>query len=182
MIRTIILVLLVFGLITMYFYNRFVRNRNRVSDAWASIDVQLKRRYDLIPNLVETVKGYAGHEKGLFEQIAEARARALGAGTVKDQMAAENMLTESLKSLFAVSEAYPELKANSNFTQLQNQLAKTEDDIQMARRYYNAAVRENNIALESFPGNIIAGMFRFDSADYFEMEDNERSAPKVDFS
>jgi LemA protein len=182
MLRIIVLILLAFGLIIMYFYNRFIRNKNRVADAWASIDVQLKRRYDLIPNLVETVKGYATHEKDLFEKIADARARALGATDVQDQLMAENQLTQSLKSLFALSESYPDLKANTSFRQLQDQLSKIEDDIQMSRRYYNAAVRENNNALETFPGNVIAGMFNFVPSAYFEMEDTERSVPKVNFS
>ena len=177
----VIIVLIILGLIIMTYYNRFVRLRNKVEDSWSGIDVQLKRRYDLVPNLMETVKGYASHEKEIFENVAEARTRAITAGNVKEQEAAENMLTQSLKSLFAVAEDYPELKANTNFQQFQEELSKIEDEIQMSRRYYNAVVRENNNAVETFPGFLIANAFNFESYEYFEIELAEKETPKVKF-
>lgn len=173
--------LVVLGLLVMSFYNRFVKSKNKMGDAWGAIDVQLKRRYDLIPNLVETVKGYATHEREIFENLAKARNAAIGAGNVNDQQAAENMLTQSLKSLFALSEAYPDLKANTNFQQLQEQLGKVEDDLQMARRYYNAVVRDNNNIVETFPGNVFAGMFGFTSQPFFEIDAAQKEAPKISF-
>jgi len=182
MIRYLIILFAAMGFLAMYYYNKFIKGKNRANDAWSSIDVQLKRRYDLIPNLVETVKGYAGHEKDVLERITKARSAAMSAGNVEDQQIAENALSGALKSLFAVSEAYPELKANTSFIRLQDQLSKTEDDIQMARRYYNASVREYNNSVETFPGNIFAGMFSFDTLAYFEIESSERANPKVDFS
>jgi LemA protein len=157
-------------------YNGFVRLINRAKEAWADIDVQLKRRYDLIPNLVETVKGYAAHESSAFENVTKARAAAMGAQTVDEHGKAENMLTGALKSLFAVSEAYPDLKANQNFMQLQKELADTEDKIQAARRFYNTQVRDLNIGIESFPGNIIAGMFKFGKMEFFELGEGEEAA------
>jgi LemA protein len=163
-------------------YNRFVRLRNLMAEAWSGIDVQLKRRVDLIPNLVETVKGYAGHEKELFEKIAASRAQSVSAGSVREQAAAESALTASLRTLFAVAEAYPELKANANFLELQKSLAEIEDQIQMARRYYNGTVRENNVLVDSFPSNLVARMAGFTKADFFELEDSaERKAPQVRF-
>lgn len=152
-------------------YNGFVRLINRAKEAWADIDVQLKRRYDLIPNLVETVKGYATHESSAFENVTKARAMAMGAQTVDEHGKAENMLTGALKSIFAISEAYPDLKANENFLQLQKELADTEDKIQAARRFYNTQVRDLNIGIESFPGNIIAGVFKFTKMEFFELEE-----------
>lgn len=148
----------------------------------ADIDVQLKRRYDLIPNLIETVKAYATHESGVFEKVTEARAKALSAGTVAEKGAADNMMTQALKSVFAVAEAYPDLKASQNFMGLQNELSDTENKIQAARRFYNGNVRELNIAVDSFPGNIIAGMFKFAKREYFELENEmEREPVQVKF-
>lgn len=163
-------------------YNGLVRRRNQVKEAWSDIDVQLKRRHDLIPNLIETVKGYAAHEREAFESVTTARARALGAQTPADKAEAENMLTGALKSIFAVAEAYPDLKANTNFVELQRELADTENKIQAARRFYNTNVRDYNTALESVPTNIIAGMFSFKQEQFFELEDEAaKSVPKVEF-
>jgi LemA protein len=166
-------------------YNRLVSLKNRAKEAWADIDVQLKRRYDLIPNLVETVKGYAAHEKEVFEKVTEARARAMGAregGDVRKLAEAENYLAETLKTLFAVAENYPDLKASQNFLELQKELMDTEDKIMYARRFYNANVRDLNIAIESFPTNIIASVFGFKKMDLFEIgAPEEREAPKVKF-
>ncbi len=157
-------------------YNGFVAKINRTKEAWADIDVQLKRRYDLIPNLVETVKGYATHEREAFENVTKARSQAMQAGTPAAKADAENQLTGTLKSLFAVAEAYPDLKANQNFLELQRQLADTEDKIQAARRFYNSNVRDLNIAIQSFPGNIIAGSFHFQKMDLFELADTDAAA------
>jgi LemA protein len=162
-------------------YNKLVGLRVRCDESWASIDAQLKRRADLIPNLVETVKGYAAHEKELFEEVTNARAKAISGGSVEERAAAEGMLTGALRSLFAVAEAYPELKANTNFLQLQESLSKIEDDIQMARRYYNAVVRDYNTAIETFPGNIFASLFGFTPRHYFEIEEADREPVKVSF-
>jgi LemA protein len=166
-------------------YNRLVSLRNRAKEAWADIDVQLKRRHDLIPNLVETVKGYAVHEREVFEKVTEARAKAMGARESQDlkKMAeAENYLAQTLKSLFAVAENYPDLKASQNFLELQRELRDTEDKIMYARRFYNANVRDLNIAIESFPTNIIASIFGFKKMDLFEISaPEEREAPKVKF-
>nr|MBS0036982.1 LemA family protein [Saprospiraceae bacterium] len=176
----VVAVLLV--LMGISYYNRFVRLKNKVEDGWSGIDVQLKRRYDLIPNLLETVKGYATHEKDIFDNVSDARARALGAGGRGEQIAAENQLTGALRSLFAIAENYPDLKANSNFQQFQQQLAKIEDEIQMSRRYYNATVREFNTGIAVFPANIIASAFNFSPYQFFELEDHtQRDAPKVKF-
>src|SRR6185503_16777880 len=142
-------------------YNHFVVFIQRAKEAWADIDVQLKRRYDLIPNLVETVKGYATHEQGIFESVSQARAAAMGASTPAAKGVAENQLSQALKSIFAVAEAYPDLKANQNFLELQRELEDTENKIQAARRFYNGNVRDLNTALQSFPGNMIANMFGF---------------------
>jgi len=167
------------------FYNGFIRLINRAKEAWADIDVQLKRRYDLIPNLVETVKGYASHEKEAFENVTRARAEALGAeksGNPAQIAKAENMLSGTLKSLFAVAEAYPDLKANQNFLELQRELSDTENKIQAARRFYNGNVRDLNTGVESFPANIIAGMFGFKVMDFFELNDEVAREPvKVGF-
>jgi LemA protein len=165
-------------------YNRFVRLVMRTKEAWADIDVQLKRRYDLIPNLVETVKGYATHEKSAFENVTAARARAMDAGGVEEKGKAENMLSGALKSLFAVAEAYPDLKANAIFLELQRELSDTENKIQAARRFYNTNVRDLNTSIESFPGNVIASMFRFEPREFFEIEEGsaEREPVKVSFS
>jgi len=163
----------------IFAYNRFIRMVNRAMEAWADIDVQLKRRYDLIPNLINTVKGYAGHEKGVFESVTEARTRAMNSearGDVAGVAAAENMLSGALKSLFAVSENYPDLKANQNFLELQRELSDTENKIQAARRFYNTNVRDLNITVESFPSNIIASLFKFAKKDFFELGANEEAA------
>ena len=163
-------------------YNGLVRRKNRVDEAWADIDVQLKRRHNLIPNLVSTVKGYAKHEKGTFEKVTEARTEAMGATSPEKKGSAENMLSETLKTLFAVSENYPDLKANANFLELQRELSDTEDKIQAARRFYNSNVRDYNTTIESVPTNIIAGMFAFTKRDLFEISDEAvRSVPKVEF-
>ena len=152
-------------------YNGFITLRIRTQEAWADIDVQLKRRYDLIPNLVSTVKGYATHEAGTLEKVTEARAHAMQAGTPSEKGEAENILSGTLKSLFAVSEAYPELKANTNFLQLQSELSDTENKIQASRRFYNGNVRDLNTSIDQFPGNAIASMFKFIKMDFFQLEE-----------
>jgi LemA protein len=158
-------------------YNSFVRLTVNAKEAWADIDVQLKRRYDLIPNLVNTVKGYATHESATFEKVTTARSNAMQAGTTAEKAEAENMLSGALKSLFAVSEAYPELKANQNFLALQTELSDTENKIQASRRFYNGNVRDLNTAIEMFPGNIIAGMFaKFKKMDFFQLGEGEQVA------
>lgn len=163
-------------------FNRLITLRNRLKEAWADIEVQLKRRYDLIPNLVETVKGYAAHERELFEKVTEARAKAIGAKTIKEKGEAENILSGTLKSLFAVAENYPQLRASENFLELQRELTDTEDKIQAARRFYNGNARDINIKIESFPANIVAGLFHFRSAEFFEIEEAaEREPVKVKF-
>jgi len=164
-------------------YNGFITLRNRTQEAWADIDVQLKRRYDLIPNLVNTVKGYATHESTAFEKVTEARSRAMQAGTTAEKGEAENVLSGTLKSLFAISEAYPELKANTNFIQLQNELSDTENKIQAARRFYNGNVRDFITALQVFPGNVIASMFKFTKMEFFELEQDsaEKNPVEVKF-
>lgn len=152
-------------------YNALIARRNRAEEAWADIEVQLKRRYDLIPNVVETVKGYAGHEKGLLENVTRARTAAMGAHTAGERGQAENMLAGTLKTLFAVAENYPDLKANVNFLELQRELADTENKIQASRRFYNGNVRDLNILLESFPANAVAGMFGFARKELFDLPD-----------
>ena len=174
-----ILVVAAFVLIGMY--NGLVQLRTRADSSWSDIDVQLKRRHDLIPNLVETVKGYATHEKGTFENIAKYRTMAMQATTPGDKAAAENQLSGALKTLFAVSEAYPELKASEEFTQLQGSLNQTEDSIQNSRRYYNAVVRDLNTKIQSFPTNILAGMFGFQQRQYFEAAATDREPVAVKF-
>jgi LemA protein len=173
---------LVLILAVVIIYNSFVRKRNLVQEAWSGIDVQLKRRYDLIPNLVRSVQGYAKHEKGLFESVTNARTRAIEAQGVKPQAEAENTLTGQIRSLFAVAENYPTLKANENFISLQNSLNEIEDQIQMARRYYNGTVRDFNILVQSFPSNLIAGIFDFKQKEFFEIElATQRETPEVKF-
>lgn len=169
-------VVVVIGLWVAFAYNRFITLVQRAKEAWADIDVQLKRRYDLIPNLVETVRGYATHEAGTLEKVTQARAAAMDASGVAQKGEAENMLTDALKSLFAVSEAYPDLKANTNFLELQRELSDTENKIQAARRFYNTNVRDLNTAIQSFPSNIIAGMFRFTEREFFELSADEQAA------
>jgi LemA protein len=166
-------------------FNGLVRRRNRTQEAWSQIDVELKRRHDLIPNLVETVKGYASHERGTFEAVTNARAAAVSAGTTGDPAkvgAAENALTSSLRSLFAVAENYPQLRAVESFTQLQEQLTATEDKIEFARRYYNGSARDYNTALQTFPRNLIAGPFGFQPVGFFQADEGDRAVPQVDFS
>ncbi len=163
-------------------YNSFVRLKNQVENAWSQIDVQLKRRADLIPNLIETVKGYAKHEKEVFENVTKARSAIMNAGSdVKKAAEAENMLTGALKSVFAVSENYPELKANENFIQLQEELTGTENKVSASRQYYNDIVMSYNTKRESFPSNAIASMFNFGEKDLFEIEEKDREVPKVSF-
>jgi len=178
----LLIIVLVILLWLVFTYNRFITLRNRTKEAWADIDVQLKRRYDLIPNLVETVKGYASHERELFERVTEARTRAMGAQTMKDKGEAENFLSATLKSLFAVAENYPDLKASTNFLELQRELRDTEDKIQAARRFYNTNVRDLNIKIESFPANIVANTFGFKQMEFFEIEEAAAREPvKVQF-
>ncbi|MDP3989571.1 MAG: LemA family protein [bacterium] len=160
-------------------YNSLILSRTRVKEAWADIDVQLKRRYDLIPNLVNTVKGYAKHEEGTFAKVTEARTKAMSAGSPHEQAEAENMLTGALKSVFALSEAYPELKANENFLELQRELSDTENKIQAARRFYNGNVRDYNVRIASVPTNIIAGTFSFTAEEFFDLGDNEAAREPV---
>jgi len=175
-----VLVVVIFWVIAIF--NGLVVLKNRAKEAWADIDVQLKRRYDLIPNLVETVKGYAAHERELFEKVTLARAAAMGAQGMKEKAGAENMLSDTLKSLFAVSENYPDLKASTNFLELQRELTDTEDKIQAARRFYNTNVRDLNIKVESFPANMIAGSFGFKQMELFETANEaEREPVKVKF-
>ncbi len=165
-------------------YNSLVSLMNRAKEAWADIDVQLKRRYDLIPNLVNTVKGYAAHESSAFENVTKARSAALGAQSVGDKAQAENVLTGALKSVFAIAEAYPDLKANQNFLGLQSELSDTEDKIQAARRFYNGNVRDLNIRMQSFPGNIIANSFHFEKMEFFELgaaDEAAKNAVEVKF-
>ena len=182
---TALAVLAVVVLIVLYAiatYNGLVRGRNLVAEGWSGIDVQLRRRADLVPNLIETVKGYAAHEKGVFDAVAEARARSIAAQGVGQQAAAETGMTAALGRLFAVAEAYPELKADANFRELQTQLAAIEDDIQSARRYYNATARDQNTRVQSFPSNLIANQFGFRPSEFFELDDAAaRNVPKVDF-
>ncbi len=176
------LIVLVAVLWVVSLYNGFVTLVNRTKEAWADIEVQLKRRYDLIPNLVETVKGYASHEREAFESVTKARAQALGAQSVKEKAAAENMLTSALKSVFAVAEAYPQLRAVESFTKLQDELTDTENKIQAARRFYNGNVRDLNTKIEQFPENLIASLFKFQPREFFELADDAAKEPvKVQF-
>ena len=165
----------------VYVFNRFVSLRNRAEEAWADIEVQLKRRYDLIPNLVNTVKGYASHESSAFENVTRARSMAMGAtGPTSAHAEAENMLTGALKSVFALAEAYPDLKANQNFLALQNELSDTENKIQAARRFYNSNVRDLNTGIQSFPGNILAMIFGFYPKEYFDLADTDAAQNPVE--
>jgi LemA protein len=181
LIAVAVLVLLALAVIVLY--NRLVRLRNRVANAWAQVDVQLRRRYDLIPNLVETVKGYASHERATFEEVTQARTRAQEARTVEEQAQAENVLTAAIGRLFAVAEAYPELRATENFQQLQAELAETEDKIRVARQVYNDTVLSYDNARQTVPTNLVAGLFGFEPRPYFELEEPAaREAPRVSFS
>ncbi len=180
----LVVVLSIIGLIVIWVivtYNRLIALRNRIENAWSQIDVQLRRRYDLIPNLVETVKGYASHEKEVFQKVTEARAAMTNAQGVAAQGEAQNMITSALKSLFAVAEAYPDLKANQNFMMLQEELSGTESKIAYARQFYNDSVMQFNQLIQSFPANVIAGMFTFKTHEYFPMEDVAREPVKVQF-
>jgi LemA protein len=181
----LVILLIIIGVVAVAaigIYNGLITLRNRADNAWAQVDVQLRRRYDLIPNLVETVKGYAAHEKETFQKVTEARSQAINAGTVAEQGKAENMLTGALKSLFAVAESYPDLKANQNFLMLQEELAGTEGKIAYARQFYNDTVMKFNTKQQVFPSNIIASMFNFQEKEYFEIEEPEAKEPvKVEF-
>lgn len=176
----VVIIVVILGGVGMY--NGLIRLKNRVDEAWSDISVQLKRRHDLIPNLIATVKGYATHEKEVFEKVTEARTRAMGAkeGT-PEKAEAENALSGTLKSLFAVAENYPELKANQNFLELQRELTDTEDKIMASRRFYNGNVRDFNTKVEVFPTNIFAGMLNFQKRAFFEMDDSEKENVKVEF-
>ncbi|MGH7156795.1 MAG: LemA family protein [Candidatus Saccharimonadales bacterium] len=181
----ILIIIAVLALFAILIYNGLVRAKNRTDEAWSDIEVQLKRRYDLIPNLVNSVKGYAAHEKTVFEDVTEARAQALSAQTVTDAAKADNQFQQALKSLFAVAENYPQLRASENFQQLSSEITDTEDKIQAARRFYNGATRDFNIKIQSFPTNLFAGMLGFRKRDFFEVPDGEAAVNepvKVDFS
>ena len=179
----ILIILVILGILVVFIYNRFVKNRNMVQDAWSNIDVALKRRYDLIPNLVETVKGYAAHEKNTLDAVVKARNAAMSVppDEINAKINAENQLQQTLRSLFALGEAYPDLKANTNFLDLQQKLNEIEENLERSRRYYNGTVRENNTYGESFPGVLFAGMFKYQHFDYFEADEVSRENVKVDF-
>lgn len=172
----VLIVIVLVAVFIIVMYNGLVTLKNRTEEAWSDIDVQMKRRYDLIPNLVNTVKGYATHEQTAFEKVTEARAKAMSATGVTGKGEAENMLTGALKSVFAIAEAYPDLKANQNFLELQQELSDTENKIQASRRFYNGNVRDLNTKIETFPSNIIAGMFAFTKREFFELDENEAAA------
>ena len=176
-----LLILIALVVIVFFIYNSLVALRVRADAAWSDIDVQLKRRYDLIPNLVDTVKGYASHERGTLEAVIDARSRAMNATGPAAKAEAEGMLTGALKSLFALAENYPQLRAAENFGQLQSMLAEIEDAIQAARRYYNAVVRDLNTRIQQFPSNLVAGAFGFRNREFFEIPDADREVPKVSF-
>lgn len=179
----IVAVLLTGFLLGVVQYNRLVRSQQMAQEGLSGIDVQLKRRADLIPNLIETVKGYMGHERGVLEQVTELRAKSLQAGTLAEKGQVEGMLTQALRSLFAVAENYPDLKASQNFIELQKSLADVEEQIQLSRRYYNGAARNLNILVASFPSNMVARMFGFTPVEYFELEDQgDRAVPRVSFA
>ena len=178
----LIVILVVLALALVGLYNRLVRDRNRVDNAWAQVEVQLKRRWDLIPNLVETVKGYAAHERGVFEAVTEARTRAQQAQGPAQTAQAEGILSQALGRLFAVAEAYPDLKATQNFQELQSQLSETEDKVAVSRQVYNDTVLTYHNAIQTFPGSLLAGPFGFTKREFFEVEDEaQREAPRVDF-
>ena len=179
----IIIVVIIIAIIAtiIHMYNNLVGLRNKVKNSYSQIDVQLKRRNDLIPNLVETVKGYASHEKEVLEEVTRARTGVMNASTIGETSEADNQLTGALKTLFAVAENYPDLKANSNFQQLQNELSETEDKISYARQFYNDVVLKYNNACQQFPSNILAGMFGFSEEEYFQTAESERSVPEVKF-
>lgn len=179
------IVIAVLVLVVLWFlgvYNRFIALRNGIQAAWAQIDVQLRKRYDLVPNLVETVKGYARHEREVFERVTEARAKAIAAGSVGEQSQAENMLTSALRSLFAVAENYPDLKASQNFLALQEELAAIENKIAYARQHYNDVVQSYNTLRQQFPASLVASMVAFPPSEYFEIEEVAREVPEVSFT
>ena len=172
----ILAIIVILALWAIIVFNGLVRSKNRAQESWADIDVQLKRRYDLIPNLVNTVKGYAAHESTAFENVTKARAAAMGATGLADKGVAENQLAGALKSVFAIAEAYPDLKANQNFLSLQTELTDTEDKIQAARRFYNGNVRDFNTAIQVFPGSLIAGTFHFTTMEFFQLDASDAAA------
>jgi LemA protein len=174
-------VLAVLAAAIVVIYNRLVRQRNRIDNAWAQLDVQLKRRYDLIPNLIETVKGYAAHERETFDAVVQARTAAIEAGTVEEQGAAENMLTGALRRLFALAEAYPQLRATENFQKLQDELTDTEDKIAVARQIYNDTTLTYNNSVQTIPTNLVAAATGFRARPYFEAGDDARTVPRADF-
>ena len=184
-IMTIIIIIALIAICLLYavsIYNRLVKLKNLVQEAWSSIDVMLKKRHDLIPNLVETVKGYTTHERETLDSVIRARTQAVGADSVQAKEAAEKNLNQAMMNLFAVAEQYPDLKANTNFQQLQSELTSIENDVEKSRRYYNGTVRENNTLIESFPSNIIANMYKFEKSPFFELENiAEREVPTVKF-
>jgi LemA protein len=180
-VEILIIAVIILGLIFVIIYNDLIKQRNRVENAWAQIEVQLKRRYDLIPNLIETVKGYAKHEKTLFENITKARAAVMSATNVNETAEASNYLSSTLKSLFAVAENYPDLKANQNFIQLQKDLMETENKIAYARQFYNDTVMKYNISIQTIPKNVVASLLGFQKKDLFEATQAEREVPKVEF-
>jgi LemA protein len=177
----VILVVAVLAVLVIGIYNSLIKLRNKCEEGWSDIDTQLKRRYDLIPNLVETVKGYASHEKETLEKVTKARTAAMSAQTVHDKEAAENMLAGALKTIFALAERYPDLKANQNFLDLQKTLTEIEEHIQLSRRYYNATVRDFNTKIQVFPNNIVAGMFGFKEREFFQISEEEKENVKVSF-
>jgi len=178
----ILLLVILTAVLAVYLYNKFIRLRNMVEEGWSGIEVQLKRRSNLIPNLLETVKGYMGHERELLSKVTELRSQSMQERAVGEKARLEEKLSRSLANVFAVAEGYPDLKANQNFSELQAELSEIEDQIQLARRYYNGTVRNLNIQVESFPGNIIAGIFKFTRAEFFEIEDpDDRAVPEVSF-
>ncbi|WP_409200827.1 LemA family protein [Methanobrevibacter sp. DSM 116169] len=177
----ILAIIVIIAIAIIFLYNGLINAKNKVKNAWSQIDVQLTRRADLIPNLVETVKGYASHEKSVFEDVTKARSSVVNASNVKEAESANNMLTDSLKSLFAVAENYPELKANTNFQDLQNKLSESEDKIAYSRQFYNDTVLMYNNKCQMFPSSLIAKLFNFDEADFFEADSSSRSVPKVEF-
>jgi LemA protein len=177
----ILIILILVGVLFVYLYNSLVKLRNRVKNAWSQIDVQLNRRADLIPNLVETVKGYAKHEKTVFENVTQARSGLMNAKTVQETAEANNILTDTLKSLFAVAENYPDLKANENFLELQGQLEETENKIAYSRQFYNDTVLMYNNKCQTIPSNLVASLFNFQEAEFFEIEETKREVPKVEF-
>ena len=179
---SLLLAVVFLGVLGVFLYNAVIKLKNKCNEAWADIDTQLKRRYDLIPNLVETVKGYASHESQTLEKVVQARTAAMNAQSIKEKEQAENMLSDTLKSIFALSEQYPELKANQNFLDLQKTLKEIEEHIQMSRRYYNATVRDFNTKIQTFPNNIFAKMFSFKDREFFQATDEEKQNTKVSFS